>query len=175
MPKEFGVEGKDFAFVTLHRPSNVDDAATLNELLRALEDLGEKLPVLFAVHPRTRRRITEFGLSAPNGSVRLLDPLGYLETLSLLDRAALVLTDSGGLQEETTVLGVPCLTARATTERPVTVTEGTNRLVASTRAAISTAVTEILSLRAKGGFQPRQPEGWDGHAAERVIGSLQDR
>jgi len=169
VPAELEVEGKDYAFVTLHRPSNVDDAATLNELLRALEDLGEKLPVLFAVHPRTRRRIAEFGLTTPNGSVRLLDPLGYLETLSLLDRAALVLTDSGGLQEETTVLGVPCLTARATTERPVTVSEGTNRLVASSRAAISGAVAEIFEARAKGRYQPRQPEGWDGHAAERVI------
>src|SRR5262249_32861852 len=101
--------------------------------------------------------------------------LGYLETLSLLDRAALVLTDSGGLQEETTVLGVPCLTARATTERPVTVTEGTNRLVSSSRTAIRGAVAEIFDARGTGGYRPRQPEGWDGHAAERVIKALLDR
>jgi UDP-N-acetylglucosamine 2-epimerase (non-hydrolysing) len=174
MPHTLGVEGAEYAFVTLHRPSNVDDSATLNELLRALEDLAGRMPVLFAVHPRTRQRIGEFGLAAPNGNVRLLDPLGYLETLSLLERATVVLTDSGGLQEETTVLGVPCLTARATTERPITITEGTNRLVASNRAAIAEAVAEILKARANGKFQPRQPEGWDGKASERIIAALAD-
>ncbi|HSE52140.1 MAG TPA: UDP-N-acetylglucosamine 2-epimerase (non-hydrolyzing), partial [Gemmatimonadales bacterium] len=101
MPRKLGVEGRDYAFVTLHRPSNVDDPDTLAELLGALNDLGTRMPVLFAVHPRTRRRIGEFGLPLPNGSVRLLDPLGYLETVGLVERAALVLTDSGGLQEET--------------------------------------------------------------------------
>src|SRR5262249_43505158 len=157
-------EGRAFAFATLHRPSNVDEPATLNELLRALEDLGERMPVLFALHPRTRRRIEEFGLGVPNGNVRLLDPLGYLETVSLLDQVALVRTDWGGLQEETPVRGVPCLTARATTERPITVTEGTNRLVASNRQAIGQAFNAVLDARAKGLFQPSRPEGWDGHA-----------
>lgn len=172
MPREFGVAGGDYAFVTLHRPSNVDNPVTLNELLRALEDLGSRMPVLFAVHPRTRQRIGEFGLRAPNGNVRLLDPLGYLETLSLLDSATVVLTDSGGLQEETTVLGVPCLTARANTERPITVTEGTNRLVASERAAIGASLEAIFAAKAKGLFKASRPEGWDGHAGERIITEL---
>jgi len=172
MPKRLGVEGADYAFVTLHRPSNVDDPAVLNELLRALEDLGARMPVLFAVHPRTRQRIGEFGLQAPDGNVRLLEPLGYLETVSLVDAAAVVLTDSGGLQEETTVLGVPCLTARSNTERPVTVTEGTNRLVASRRDAIGASLEAIFDARARGAFHPARPEGWDGKASERIIAAL---
>jgi len=172
MPEALGVKGREYAFVTLHRPSNVDDPGTLAELLAALEDLGARMPVVFAVHPRTRRRITEFGLRPPNGPVRLLDPLGYLETLSLVDGATLVLTDSGGLQEETTVLGVPCLTARANTERPVTIREGTNRLVVSRRDAIAAAVREVLDRRAAGAFHPGRPEGWDGRAGERVIAAL---
>jgi UDP-N-acetylglucosamine 2-epimerase (non-hydrolysing) len=172
IPESLGVTGGDYAFVTLHRPSNVDEAETLAELLGALDDLGRQMPVFFAVHPRTRQRIAEFGLVPPNGAVRLLDPLGYLETVSLVDRAALVVTDSGGLQEETTVLGVPCLTARPNTERPVTITEGTNRLVASTRAAIGRAVADVLAARRAGHFHPGQPEGWDGHAGERVIAAL---
>jgi UDP-N-acetylglucosamine 2-epimerase (non-hydrolysing) len=175
MPRKLGVEGSDYAFVTLHRPSNVDHPDTLAELLGALDDLGRRMPVLFAVHPRTRRRIGEFGLTPPNGPVQLLDPLGYLETVGLVDRAALVLTDSGGLQEETTVLGVPCLTARPSTERPVTVTEGTNRLVPSRRDAIGAAVSEVIARRAGGGFRPSRPEGWDGHAGERVIAALRER
>ncbi len=168
----FGVAGAPYAFVTLHRPSNVDQAETLRELLGALEDLGSQMPVLFAVHPRTRDRIAGFGLSLPNGAVRFLDPLGYLETLNLLDGATLVLTDSGGIQEETTVLGVPCLTARANTERPVTIKEGTNRLVASRRETIAQAVAEILRDRAAGRFKASQPEGWDGCAGERVMATL---
>ncbi|HEV8613538.1 MAG TPA: UDP-N-acetylglucosamine 2-epimerase (non-hydrolyzing) [Gemmatimonadales bacterium] len=172
MPQRFGVAGGDYAFVTLHRPSNVDDPGTLNELLRALEDLGRRMPVLFAVHPRTRQRITEFGLAEPNGSVRLLAPLGYLETVSLVERAAVVLTDSGGLQEETTVLGIPCLTARPNTERPITITQGTNRLVASSRAAIQESVEAVLRAREQGRFRAAQPEGWDGKAGERVIEAL---
>ena len=106
--------------------------------------------------------------------MRLLDPLGYLETVSLLDRAALVLTDSGGLQEETTVLGVPCLTARPNTERPVTIAEGTNRLVESTREAVGQAVALVLAARSDAGYRPGRPEGWDGRAAERVIAALEE-
>lgn len=178
VPEALRVASGAYAFVTLHRPSNVDDGNTLAELLGAIEELGRRMPVVFAVHPRTRRRIEDFGLRAPNGPVQLVDPLGYLESLSLMDRATLVLTDSGGVQEETTVLGVPCLTARANTERPVTITEGTNRLVASTRAAIGIAVEQVLQLRAQGGYRPGRPEGWDGRAGERVIAALtepQDR
>ncbi|MGE0555516.1 MAG: non-hydrolyzing UDP-N-acetylglucosamine 2-epimerase [Gemmatimonadales bacterium] len=170
--KSLGLEAGAFAFVTLHRPSNVDTKATLAELIGALDDLGRRLPVCFAVHPRTRQRMAEFGIAPSNGGVRLLEPLGYLETVSLVESAALVLTDSGGLQEETTVLGVPCLTARPNTERPVTIAEGTNRLVPSTRAAVAQAVEAVLSERAAGRFQPRQPEGWDGRAGARVIDAI---
>jgi UDP-N-acetylglucosamine 2-epimerase (non-hydrolysing) len=169
---ELGVAGGAYAFVTLHRPSNVDQPDTLRELLGALEDLGGRMPVLFAVHPRTRERMASFGLAPPNHGVRFLNPLGYLETVNLLDGAALVLTDSGGIQEETTVLGVPCLTARPNTERPVTIAEGTNRLVPSTRDGIGAAVEELLQDRAAGRFRASRPEGWDGHAAERVIEAL---
>jgi UDP-N-acetylglucosamine 2-epimerase (non-hydrolysing) len=172
IPEALGVAGADYAFVTLHRPSNVDHPAVLSELLQSLDDLGRRMPVVFAVHPRTRQRIGEFGLTIGNGTVRLVDPLGYLETLSLVERSALVLTDSGGLQEETTVLGIPCLTARANTERPVTITEGTNRLVASSRAAIGDAVDQVLALRRSGSFRPGRPEGWDGRAGERIIDAL---
>ncbi len=172
VPESLGVSGGDYAFVTLHRPSNVDQPAVLAELLQSLEELGRRMPVIFAVHPRTRQRIGEFGLTVGSGTVRLVDPLGYLETVSLVDRSALVLTDSGGLQEETTVLGIPCLTARGSTERPVTITEGTNRLVASTRAAISAAVDQVLAMRSSGKFRPGRPEGWDGRAGERVIEAL---
>jgi UDP-N-acetylglucosamine 2-epimerase (non-hydrolysing) len=167
-----GVAGTPYAFVTLHRPSNVDQPDTLRELLGALEDLGDRMPVLFAVHPRTRERIASFGLTPPNHGVRFLDPLGYLETVNLLDGAALVLTDSGGIQEETTVLGVPCLTARPNTERPVTITDGTNRLVPSTRDGIGAAVDELLEARALGRFKATRPEGWDGHAGARVIEAI---
>ena len=172
IPEAMGVAGGDYAFVTLHRPSNVDHREVLSELLQSLEELGRRMPVVFAVHPRTRQRIGEFGLSVGNDTVRLVDPLGYLETVSLVERSALVLTDSGGLQEETTVLGIPCLTARANTERPVTITEGTNRLVASTRAAIGDAVEQVLAMRSSGSFRPGRPEYWDGRAGERAIEAL---
>lgn len=172
VPERLGLNGSPYAFVTLHRPSNVDDPVTLRELLTALESIAGRMPVVFAVHPRTRNRISEFGLEGVAGSVRLLNPLGYLETVGLMERSALVLTDSGGLQEETTVLGVPCLTARPNTERPVTVTEGTNRLVASTTAAVLEAVNELLADQERGVFQARQPEYWDGRAGERVMEAL---
>jgi len=174
MAARHAVPERGYAFVTLHRPSNVDAAAPLGALLEALNDLTDRMPVLFAVHPRTRRRITEFGLDHLLGRVRLLEPLGYLETISLVDSAALVLTDSGGLQEETTVLGIPCLTARPNTERPVTVTEGTNRLVPSDRAAVGQAITDVLTAMAAGHFAPRQPERWDGRAGERVVSALRE-
>jgi UDP-N-acetylglucosamine 2-epimerase (non-hydrolysing) len=172
MPARLGLNGGPYIFVTLHRPSNVDSRETLDELLAALATVAQRMPVVFAVHPRTRSRISEFGLEATAGDVRLLSPLGYLETVGLMEQSALVLTDSGGLQEETTVLGIPCLTARPNTERPVTVTQGTNRLVASTRAAVTTAVETVLAEQARGSFSPRRPELWDGHAAQRIIDAL---
>ena len=172
MPEQLGVAGKPYAFVTLHRPSNVDNEGTLRELLGGLEDLAGRMPVLFAMHPRTRERIGRFGLGELGRSLQLLAPLGYLETVSLAERATLVVTDSGGLQEETTVLGVPCLTVRPNTERPVTVTEGTNRLVQSNRVALSEAVDEVLSGLAIGTQPQRRPELWDGRAGVRVIEAL---
>ncbi|MEO8199299.1 MAG: UDP-N-acetylglucosamine 2-epimerase (non-hydrolyzing) [Gemmatimonadota bacterium] len=171
-PERFGVAGKPYAFVTLHRPSNVDSPETLRELLLALSDLARQMPVIFPIHPRTRGRIQEFGLVEVAEAVRLVDPLGYLETIGLVERATLVLTDSGGLQEETTVLGIPCITARPNTERPVTVTEGTNRLVASTRAAVDAAVQSVLASRGKAADRRQMPELWDGRAGERVIDAI---
>ncbi len=175
VPGRMGLGRAPFAFVTLHRPSNVDQPAVLDQLLRALDDLGEKMPVVFAAHPRTRQRIDQFGLRPPNGTVRITEPLGYLETVGLVEGATLVLTDSGGLQEETTVLGVPCLTARANTERPVTLTEGTNRLVESRREAIGAAVAEVIEARRAGRFRPGRPEGWDGQAGPRIVAELVGR
>jgi UDP-N-acetylglucosamine 2-epimerase (non-hydrolysing) len=172
MPRALGVEPGHYAVVTLHRPANVDRRETLAELIASLDDLAARFPVCFAVHPRTRQRIADFGLVPKHPGVRLLEPLGYLETIGLVDRSALVLTDSGGLQEETTVLGVPCLTARPNTERPITVTEGTNRLVAASRQAIGTAVEAVLSARGNGTYRANRPERWDGRAGERVIQSL---
>lgn len=170
MPKALGLEPGRFVFVTLHRPSNVDDPAVLRELVLALDELAGLVPVCFAAHPRTRQRLAQFGL-APSAGIRLMEPLGYLETIGLVREAALVLTDSGGLQEETTVVGVPCLTARPNTERPVTVTEGTNRLVASSREAILPAARQILAE----GHRPnrRRPEGWDGQAGTRIMDAIE--
>jgi UDP-N-acetylglucosamine 2-epimerase (non-hydrolysing) len=167
-----GLNGRPYAFCTFHRPSNVDQADTLAEILGALDDLAATMPVIFPIHPRTRQRIGEFGLADLARRVTLMEPLSYLETISLVDGCTLVLTDSGGLQEETTVLGVPCLTARPNTERPVTVTEGTNRLIPSERHGIGLAVADVLARRARGAFHPSRPEGWDGHAGERIVAIL---
>lgn len=172
MAQAQGVAGRPYAFCTFHRPSNVDQPETLAEILGALDDLATTMPVIFPIHPRTRQRIAEFGLAQLASRVTLLEPLSYLETISLVDGCTLVLTDSGGLQEETTVLGVPCLTARANTERPVTITEGTNRLIPSDRRGIGLAVTEVLERRARGAFKASRPEGWDGHAGERIMALL---
>jgi UDP-N-acetylglucosamine 2-epimerase (non-hydrolysing) len=171
-PEEHGVAGKPYAFCTFHRPSNVDQPDTLREILGALDDLAVRMPVIFPIHPRTRQRIAQFGLATLAERFTLLEPLSYLETISLVDRSTLVLTDSGGLQEETTVLGVPCLTARANTERPVTITEGTNRLIPSTRAGITAAIDEVLRRQRNGGYRPGRPEGWDGRAGERIVALL---
>jgi UDP-N-acetylglucosamine 2-epimerase (non-hydrolysing) len=144
--RKLGVDGGPFVFVTLHRPNNVDDPGTLSELLDTLAQLSLEVPVLFPVHPRTRARIQATGWEAPDGgSLRLMDPLPYVETLSLVDRAGLVITDSGGLQEETSYLGVPCLTVRPSTERPVTCEQGTNRLVRPERGAILVAARDALA------------------------------
>ena len=159
---------KGYVVVTLHRPSNVDDVGTLAGIAAALRAIAREVPVVFPVHPRTSERLARFGLCLDG--VRVRRPLGYRDMLALQARAGLVVTDSGGVQEETTVLGVPCLTLRESTERPVTVSEGTNRLVpARSEAAI------LEEFRATWGRPVRRvrPEGWDGRAAERVTDALQ--
>jgi UDP-N-acetylglucosamine 2-epimerase (non-hydrolysing) len=154
--------------VTLHRPSNVDDPERLADVADALRAIAEERPVVFPVHPRTRARLVAAGLDV--GRVRLLEPLAYPQMLDLVDAAHVVVTDSGGLQEETTALGVPCLTVRDTTERPVTVTEGTNRLVPDPRDLVDA----VRGVPARGSFG-RIPEGWDGAAGPRVIEALVSR
>jgi len=152
-----------YALVTLHRPSNVDDLEWMKSLLDALQQIGEMLPVLFPVHPRTRQRLAALG-SLPKG-LQLLEPTPYLEFLGLQSRARVVITDSGGIQEETTFLGVPCLTVRENTERPITVTMGTNILVGRNTQKLYLEVKQILSGKAKYGTIPPL---WDGHAADRI-------
>ncbi|MCC6983573.1 MAG: UDP-N-acetylglucosamine 2-epimerase (non-hydrolyzing) [Bauldia sp.] len=175
MTDRLGLVPGGFATLTLHRPSNVDDADTLRGILEAIAELGAEMPILFPVHPRTRKRIADFGLDRFLGGegrengIRPVEPLGYLEFLSLNMSARLALTDSGGIQEETTVLGVPCVTLRKNTERPITVLEGTNRLVGSSPKRIRAGIAEALA----GASTPRRPELWDGHAAERVMAVLE--
>lgn len=156
-----------FGLVTLHRPSNVDDPARLAELLETLTDISGSLPLVFAIHPRTRSRMAENGLSGLLDDPRILTtpPLPYLQTIALMKGSRLVITDSGGVQEETTALGVPCLTVRDTTERPITITQGTNTLVGLSTVALKSAVMAVLDT---GGKRGRVPELWDGRAAERV-------
>jgi UDP-N-acetylglucosamine 2-epimerase (non-hydrolysing) len=157
----FNLTRRGFAVMTLHRPSNVDDSETLDGILSALSDLAAGMPVVFPVHPRTRRRL-EAG-KVPAG-VLTVEPLGYLDFLALTSNARIVITDSGGLQEETTALGIPCITVRENTERPITVTEGTNRVVGTSperiKAAIADAMTDDPS--------PRRPALWDGKTAARI-------
>jgi UDP-N-acetylglucosamine 2-epimerase (non-hydrolysing) len=162
-----------FAVLTLHRPSNVDDAGTLRALLEVVREVGERVPVAFAVHPRTRARIEQHRLGSllDSASILCLPPLGYLEMLGLMQAARLVLTDSGGIQEETTALGVPCVTLRDSTERPITVEHGTNTIVGNDPARILAAVEEILR---DGGKTGRIPELWDGHSSQRIVTVLRE-
>ena len=156
-----------YALVTLHRPSNVDDSQTLKSILESLLDINEDLDVIFPVHPRTRQRIAEFGLNVEK--LRLSEPLPYIEFLALERGAVVVITDSGGIQEETTYLGVPCLTLRSNTERPITVTLGTNVVIGQERNKLASELSKVLSGRAKKGTIPPL---WDGHAGERIANVL---
>jgi UDP-N-acetylglucosamine 2-epimerase (non-hydrolysing) len=160
--------------VTIHRPSNVDDLNGLTNIVETVSDVGQRLPVVFPIHPRTTHKLQEFGLLdrlCSNDRVRMTKPLGYVEFLSLMTQARVVLTDSGGVQEETTVLEVPCLTLRSNTERPVTVTQGTNRLVGTDRGSILKEVDEVLN----NGKRPSIiPDLWDGRAADRVCRVLEE-
>ena len=156
--------GRDAVVVTLHRPSNVDEPDRLAAIAGALREIAAHRPVIFAVHPRTTQRLNAAGISL--GNVRMLPPVRYVEMLDLVSGAHAVVTDSGGLQEETTALGIPCLTVRENTERPVTITEGTNRLVPNP-AELAGAVRAVERQT-----HPKRPDGWDGHAGERVISAL---
>lgn len=167
----FVQQPQGYGLVTMHRPSNVDNPQTLALLLRVLDEVAQQLPLVFALHPRTRSNIDKFGLQGHLNAQRtvVLPPQGYLETVGLMDHARLVLTDSGGLQEETTALGVPCLTMRENTERPITVEQGTNTMVGRNPQAILQGVRDILEGRGKAG---RVPEYWDGRAAQRIAADL---
>jgi UDP-N-acetylglucosamine 2-epimerase (non-hydrolysing) len=173
MPGRLGVERDRYALVTLHRPSNVDEPAALRVILDALARIAEQRAVVLPIHPRTLKNARAFGLDALLARLRVIEPVGYREMLSLTDGAAVVLTDSGGLQEETTVLGVPCVTLRAQTERPTTVTEGTNRLAPwpLTAAGILEAAAGAIA-KGRCGVGERVPEGWDGAAATRIVAAL---
>jgi UDP-N-acetylglucosamine 2-epimerase (non-hydrolysing) len=170
---DLGVGESDYAVLTLHRPSNVDDEAILVGLVQALCEIAERLPMIFPVHPRTRAKIAEFGLGGrlERSGVKLIEPLGYLDFLQLYSGARIVLTDSGGLQEETTVLGIPCLTLRNNTERPITIELGTNILVGTDPATIRETAFAALNRTAS----PQNtaiPPLWDGNSAKRICDEL---
>jgi UDP-N-acetylglucosamine 2-epimerase (non-hydrolysing) len=168
-----GLSNIDFAVLTLHRPSNVDEAAPFARILDALEKIGARLPIIFPVHPRTRRMIDELGLSSRIDraqGLKLIEPVGYLDFLALLRDARLVLTDSGGIQEETTVLGIPCITLRENTERPITVDLGTNIVAGSDSNRIVDAAFRALDAYKRPA--PRNLPLWDGHTADRILDAL---
>jgi UDP-N-acetylglucosamine 2-epimerase (non-hydrolysing) len=175
VPARMGLAPRQYAVLTLHRPSNVDDPAVLGRILDGVAQIARRLPVVFPVHPRTRRQAAAAGLGPrleDTPGLLPTDPLGYLEFLSLTSDARLILTDSGGLQEESTVLGVPCLTLRENTERPITITQGTNVLVGSDPAVIVREANRALDrqLGVHG-----VPELWDGRSSERIVRAVLDR
>jgi UDP-N-acetylglucosamine 2-epimerase (non-hydrolysing) len=171
VPARFGLHPGGYALLTLHRPTNVDDVASFERIVEALDVIGRDLPIVFPVHPRTRPVIAASGRAAAlvsEGIVRLVDPLGYVEFIGLMERARVVLTDSGGVQEETTILGVPCLTLRDNTERPATILYGTNQLVGREPSRIVAAWRALQSGRRTGGAPPL----WDGSASRRIVDVL---
>jgi UDP-N-acetylglucosamine 2-epimerase (non-hydrolysing) len=162
-----GLQPGAYGLVTLHRPSNVDDPAQLSSILDGLAEIGAEKPLVFPVHPRTRKVIEQNKLSIPADKLVLLDPVGYLDFLKLMKYSSIVLTDSGGIQEETTALEIPCVTIRENTERPITIEIGTNVLAGTNRDRI---VDEALHLLRDGVSDSRVPDLWDGRAAERIVG-----
>ena len=167
--QRLGLSPKKYGVITLHRPSNVDDQEKLGEILSAFEEIQKEIRLVFPIHPRTRDNMARWGLerkAAKMADLLLLEPVGYLDFLCLMSNAALVMTDSGGIQEETTILGVPCMTLRANTERPVTLTEGTNRLVRVSAEGILKGYREIRGTAAGA---RRTPKLWDGKAADRIV------
>jgi len=173
VPARFGVEPGAYAVLTLHRPSNVDDPAVLSRILGAITKVAERLPVIFPVHPRTQRQLGAAGFNERRpASLTVCNPLGYLEFLSLSSNARLVLTDSGGLQEESTALGIPCLTLRENTERPITIEVGTNVLVGTDPARILAEAERALAPRTS---PSRVPDLWDGKTAPRIVEAVRAR
>jgi UDP-N-acetylglucosamine 2-epimerase (non-hydrolysing) len=165
--QQFGLEPERYGLVTLHRPSNVDDVNVFSEIAAALRELSESICLLFPVHPRTRQRMERFGIKLD--AIKVVEPLGYLEFLGLMAKASVVLTDSGGVQEETTALGVPCVTLRPNTERPITIELGMNRLAGINKKDILCAVRQARIHKARGVL----PELWDGHAACRIVDAIE--
>lgn len=170
--ERLGLRRKHYVAATLHRPSNVDDPQSLGAVLDGLVLVSESVPVVLPLHPRTRKNIERFNLHARLAPLMIHEPLGYIEMLALTDGAQCVLTDSGGIQEETTALGVPCVTLREQTERPVTITEGTNRLAHWPLTARGILGAYVDSVAAARNGELKRPDGWDGHAAERVVAAL---
>jgi UDP-N-acetylglucosamine 2-epimerase (non-hydrolysing) len=190
--RRLALDPRGYCVATLHRPSNVDAEEDLRRVLAVLTEVARHVPVVYPVHPRARARVSDLldpcsqaaggGAAGDPPPIRLIDPLGYLDFLTLLEHARLVVTDSGGVQEETTVLGVPCLTARETTERPITITQGTNRLIPpSDPDGMLAAVHEVLAATEPAAissseptfsYTPRRPELWDGRAGERIVGEI---
>jgi UDP-N-acetylglucosamine 2-epimerase (non-hydrolysing) len=170
--EELNLTANEYAVLTLHRPSNVDEKETFSGLLEALLEISERIPIIFPAHPRTRGKIEEFGFSekVKNSNIKLIEPLGYLDFMRLYSGAKLVLTDSGGLQEETTALGIPCLTLRENTERPITIELGTNILVGTNLEKIKQNAFDILESKSK--IDAKIPPLWDGKTAERICDAL---
>ena len=167
---EFNVDPGEYALLTLHRPSNVDDEENFSRLSTVINDISERLPIIFPVHPRTAKQISSSGISF-NKKVLVCEPLSYLSFLGLMSKSLVVITDSGGIQEETTALGVPCLTLRANTERPSTIDMGTNRLIDPCGNGVHDALEEILTDKWQKGCLPPL---WDGHAAGRLCEIIVD-
>lgn len=174
MPQRLAVQANPYVVATLHRPSNVDDRAALCTVIGGLRKVAAQVPVILPLHPRTRKNIEDFGLHDELAPLHVTEPLSYLEMLGVVDGAAAVVTDSGGLQEETTVLGVPCVTLREHTERPITVSHGTNRM-AHWPPTSHTILQDTLDALARGraAVSSRSPEGWDGRASERIASALE--
>ena len=171
--EDLHLAGREYVVLTLHRPASVDAPEVLDSLISAIMRVSRELPVVFPVHPRTAKVLKESMEREPSSDttdLRLVDPLGYLDFLKLLSHARLVMTDSGGIQEESTVLGVPCLTLRTSTERPATITEGTNQLIGLDPKRIVATAFEVLR---RGRTTRRVPELWDGHASRRIVDALE--